>query len=90
MKVIKFSPEDTKWYIDLAYKASLIYILFKFIYHINWQEEHKKSILFQHRNIAEQVAQKDPESAREAMLEHLSDMQRILSRVPVTKVLKWM
>jgi hypothetical protein len=21
MKVIKFSPEDTKWYIDLAYKA---------------------------------------------------------------------
>jgi GntR family transcriptional repressor for pyruvate dehydrogenase complex len=73
-----------------VFQASLIYILFKFIYHINWQEEHKKSILMQHRNIAEQVAQKKPESAREAMLEHLRDMQHILSRVPVTKVLAWM
>lgn len=96
----KFQSSDENFHRALAaaaknpllsvFQASLIYILFKFIYHINWQEEHKKSILFQHRNIAEQVAQKNPESAREAMLEHLADMQHILSRVPVTKVLKWM
>ena len=96
----KFQSSDENFHKALAaaaknpllsvFQASLIYILFKFIYHINWQEEHKKSILFQHRNIAEQVAQKNPESAREAMLEHLADMQHILSRIPVTKVLKWM
>ena len=73
------------------FQASFIDVLFKFIYNINWQEEHKKNILFHHRRIAEEVAKRNPEGARETMLEHLEDMQRIriLSKVPVTKGHKW-
>ena len=95
----KFQSSDENFHRALAaaaknpllsvFQASLIDVLFKFIYNINWQEEHKKNILFHHRRIAETVAQRNPEGAREAMLGHLADMQRILSRVPVTKVLKW-
>ena len=95
----KFKSSDENFHKALAaaaknpllsvFQSSLIDVLFRFIYHINWQEEHKKSILFHHRNIAENVARKDPEGARQAMVDHLADMRLILSRIPVTKDLKW-
>ena len=95
----KFQSSDENFHRALAaaaknpllsiFQASLIDVLFKFIYHINWQEDHKKNILFHHRKIAEIVAQKYPERAMEAMKEHLADMQSILFSSPVSKDLKW-
>lgn len=72
-----------------VFQVSLIDVLFRFIYHVRWQEEDKRSMLSHHRKIAEKVANKDPEGAREAMIEHLKDMQSILSRLPLGQVLKW-
>jgi GntR family transcriptional repressor for pyruvate dehydrogenase complex len=71
------------------FQAALIDVLFKFIYDIVWQEEHKRSILFHHRRIAERVDAKDPEGAMQAMVNHLADMQDILSQCPETKARAW-
>lgn len=70
-------------------QASLIDVLFKFINTIAWEQEHKENILLHHRKIAEKVQERSPEAAMEAMTEHLSDMQLILSRLPAAKTLKW-
>lgn len=69
-------------------KDSLIDLLFKFISSIRWSEEDKRDIFFCHKKIAEKVEQKDPKGARKAMLEHLGDMGRILSRYPMKDVLE--
>ena len=70
-------------------QASLIDILFKFIYTIAWAQEHKENILLHHKKIAEKIQEHSPEAAMEAMKEHLSDMQFILSQLPAAKTLKW-
>jgi DNA-binding FadR family transcriptional regulator len=72
-----------------VFQAALINVLFKFIYDIVWQEEHKGNILLHHRRIAEKVMERHPEGAMQAMVEHLADMQRILSQCPVTKTHPW-
>jgi GntR family transcriptional repressor for pyruvate dehydrogenase complex len=74
----------------IIFQASLIDILFKFIYNLSWPEDHKRSILFHHRNIAEKVKEKDPESAMQAMVDHLADMRRILGQPAATKTLDWL
>ncbi|MFH1934412.1 MAG: FCD domain-containing protein [Pseudomonadota bacterium] len=66
----------------------MIDLLFKFISSIRWSEEDKRDIFFCHKKIAEKVEQKDPKGARKAMLEHLGDMGRILSRYPMKDVLE--
>ena len=71
------------------FQGALIDVLFKFIYDIVWQEDHKGNILLHHRRIAEKVSERDPEGAMQAMVEHLADMRRILSQCPVTKVHTW-
>lgn len=95
----KFKGSDENFHKALAHaaknpllsviQASLIDILFKFIYTIAWEQEHKESILLHHRKIAEKVQERSPESAMKAMIEHLSDMHAILSRLPTAKTLKW-
>ncbi|MBW1721764.1 MAG: FadR family transcriptional regulator [Deltaproteobacteria bacterium] len=72
-----------------VFQASLIDVLFKFIYTIAWKREHKENILNHHRKIAEKIEERSPEAAREAMVEHLSDMKRILSQLPTAKTLEW-
>ena len=47
-----------------------------------WKNDHKERILLHHRRIAQKVQAKAPEEAREAMSEHLLDMQRILAELP--------
>ena len=96
----KFQSSDENFHRALAeaaknpllsvFQAALIDILFKFIYNVDWQEEYKKSILFHHTNIAKKVERKDPEAAMQAMIDHLSDMHRILSQSPVKKELGWL
>ncbi len=96
----KFKSHDENFHRTLAvaaknplltiFQASLIDILFKFIYKQSWQEEHKRSIIFHHRNIAEKVAKKDPESAMQAIVEHLSDMGRILGQQEAAKSVDWL
>lgn len=71
------------------FQSSLIDVLFKFLYDVIWQEEHKQSILLHHIKIAEKVQEKDPEAARKAMVDHLSDMRQILSQIPTKKIVKW-
>lgn len=96
----KFQKSDGSFHRALAvaknsllsvFQASFIDVLFNFIDNIDWQKEHKKHILFHHRRIAEDVAKRNPEDTRETMLEKFEDMQRIriLSKVPVTKGIKW-
>lgn len=72
-----------------VFQAALVNVLFKFIYDIVWQEEHKGNILLHHRRIAEKVNERDPEGAMQAMVEHLADMQKILSQCPETKTHPW-
>jgi GntR family transcriptional repressor for pyruvate dehydrogenase complex len=96
---MKFQSSDENFHRALAdaaknpllsvFQAALIDILFRFVYDVNWKKEHKKSILLHHTNIAEKVEKKDPEAAMQAMIEHLKDMQRILSQCPVKKELGW-
>jgi len=70
-------------------QASLIDVLFKFIYKVNWNKEYKRNILRHHTNIAEKVEKHSPEAAREAMVLHLSDMKRIISQLPMTRSPRW-
>jgi GntR family transcriptional repressor for pyruvate dehydrogenase complex len=72
-----------------VFQASLIDLLFQFIYDVVWQEEHKGSIFHYHKTIAKKVEERDPVGARQAMISHLEDMQHILSTCPVKDVLKW-
>ena len=94
----RFQGEDENFHKALAvaaknpllmvFQASLIDLLFKFISSIRWNEEDKRDMIIYHKEIAEKVEQKDPKGARKAMLEHLSDMRRILSRYPMKDVLE--
>ena len=94
----RFQSEDENFHKALAvaaknpllmvFQASLIDLLFKFISSIRWSEEDKRDIIVYHKKIAEKVEQKDPKGARKAMLEHLGDMRRILSRYPMKDVLE--
>lgn len=72
-----------------VFQVSLIDVLFQSIYNVRWQEEDKQSMLSHHGKIAERVANKDPEGAREAMIEHLKDMQSFFSCLPLGQALKW-
>jgi GntR family transcriptional repressor for pyruvate dehydrogenase complex len=95
----KFQSRDENFHKALAsaaknpllavFQASLIDILFKFIYDVVWQEEHKERILQHHKTIARKVKEKDPEGARQAMITHLGDMQVILSACSAEDVLTW-
>ena len=71
------------------FQSSLVNVLFKFIYGIVWNEEHKTSILRWHTLIAEKVEKKDPNGAMQAMVEHLADMQGILAQCSATKTGSW-
>jgi GntR family transcriptional regulator, transcriptional repressor for pyruvate dehydrogenase complex len=70
------------------FQASLIDLLFKFIASIKWREEEKTNISEYHRKIADKIEAQDPSGARRIMVEHLVDMRQILSRYPLTDVLK--
>lgn len=95
----KFQSRDENFHRALAaaaknpllalFQTSVMDILFKFIYDIVWQEEHKERILQHHKIIARKVTERDPEGARQAMITHLSDMQGILSVCPAKDVLTW-
>jgi len=95
----KFCSSDENFHRALAeaaknpllavFQASLIDLLFKFLFNVAWEKKDKENILFHHVQVAEKVEAKDPEAARKAMMEHISDMQRLLSRLSETKVLKW-
>lgn len=63
----------------IVFQASLIELLFKFISTIEWTEEEKRNMTFHHRRIAEKVEQRDPKSARKAMIAHIQDMRSLLS-----------
>jgi len=71
------------------FQASVMDILFEFIYDVVWREEHKENMLQHHKIIAKKVEEKDPEGARKAMITHLGDMQDILSVCPAKDVLTW-
>lgn len=95
----KFKSTDENFHKALAaaaknpllavFQASLIDVLFKFLYDVVWKEKHKLSIFQHHKTIAKKIEEKDPVGARQAMISHLEDMQDILSTLPVTDVLKW-
>lgn len=95
----KFKSTDENFHKALAaaarnpllsvFQSALIDVLFKFIYDVVWQEEHKGSILLHHRRIAEKVGKRDPEGAMQAMADHLDDMQRILAQCPETEFHAW-
>lgn len=84
-KKVTFQAQDERFHKALAaaaknplltlFQASLIDLLFKFICSIAWNEGDKRSITRYHRLIAEKVEGHDPRGARQAMLEHLSDMR---------------
>lgn len=65
-----------------VFQASLIELLFKFISTIEWTDEEKRNMTFHHRRIAEKVEQRDPKSARKAMIAHIQDMRSLLSHHP--------
>lgn len=91
----KFKSHDESFHRALAaaannpllsvFQSAMIDVLFKFLYDIMWEDEHKKSILSQHRSIAEKVEKRDAAGARQAMKDHLKDMRRILSLSPIKK-----
>lgn len=95
----KFKSTDENFHKALAaaagnpllsvFQAALIDVLFKFIYDVVWQEEHKGNILVHHRRIAEKVGSRDSEGAMQAMVDHLDDMQRILAHCPETRIHTW-
>jgi len=94
----KFRSSDENFHRALAeaaknpllavFQASLIDLLFRFLSNVAWQKTDKENILFHHVQVAEKVEAKDPMAARKAMAEHVTDMQRLLSRLPETKILK--
>jgi GntR family transcriptional regulator, transcriptional repressor for pyruvate dehydrogenase complex len=95
----KFQSSDENFHRALAaaaknpllslFQSSLIDLLFKFIYDVTWRKEDKDIMLGDHRLIAEKVADKDPEGARAAMVEHIIGMERLLRKLAVKGVDKW-
>lgn len=95
----KFKSSDENFHRALAaatknpllsvFQSSLIDLLFKFVYDVTWKKEDKDTMLSQHRLIAERVTGKDPEGAREAMVEHIVGMERLLRKLTIKGVDKW-
>ncbi|MBN2125957.1 MAG: FadR family transcriptional regulator [Deltaproteobacteria bacterium] len=95
----KFRSSDENFHKALAaaaknplltvFQASLMDVLFRFIYAVVWKNDHKERILQHHRRIAQKIQAKAPDEARDAMSEHLLDMQRILTELPSTQTVKW-
>lgn len=95
----KFKSTDENFHKALAvaaknpllalFQASLIDILFEFLYDVVWQDQDKGNILHHHETIARKVEERDPAAAKQAMITHLGDMEHILSQRHAKDVLRW-